>query len=115
MSDTLTRDELPLKEAVRLGLVKYSTGLKYIHEGTLAARKCGREWFVDRSALEGLTADPDLLTSVDPNVDELLAELRDPVREWAKAQAASAPPMSARDARLVAAIFRRTAKVGAIG
>lgn len=115
MSDTITIDELPLKEAVRLGLVKYSTGLKYIHEGTLAARKCGREWYVDRASLEGLTADPDLLTKVDPNVDELVEDLSDPVREWAREQAESAPPMSAKDARLVAAIFRRTAKAGAAG
>ena len=34
---------------------------------------------------------------------------------WALEQAASAPPMNAREARVVAAIFRRTAKAGVVG
>lgn len=113
MHDTISRDELSLKDAVREGLIAYSTAHKYIHEKSLPARKIGREWHVRRADLEALADSSVAIT--DPDPDELLAALSDPVREWAKAQAASAPPMNAKDARLVAAIFRRTAKGGAIG
>lgn len=112
LSDNDIRDELSLKDAVKAGLIAYSTGLKYIREKTLPARKVGREWFILRADLDAM-ANPDPITVVDPSVDELSAALSDSVREWARAQAATAPPMTARDARLVAAIFRRTARVSA--
>lgn len=100
----MPEDTLNLKEAVREGLVAYSTALRDIHEGTLPAMKVGRQWVLDRADLEALS-DPTAV--VEPDGDDLSSELSDPVREWARAQAATAPPMSARDARLVAAIFRR--------
>lgn len=84
----------------------YSTVRKYLTGGLLlSAQKVGREWRFDRAELEGIGRRA-VRVDIEPDVDQL----GDSVREWALEQAKSAPPMSAKDARLVAAIFRRAAR-----
>ncbi|GAA4746484.1 hypothetical protein [Gordonia alkaliphila] len=97
-------------DAVRHGWA-YSTVRKHLTGGLLlSAVKVGREWRFDPEELEGLGR-----RAIPVHVEPDVTELSDPVRNWALEQASSAPPMSAREARLVAAIFRRAAAGGAEG
>ncbi|GAC78765.1 hypothetical protein SAMN04488550_2893 [Gordonia malaquae] len=88
----------------------YSTVRKYITDGLMpSAEKVQGQWRFDRAELEALRE------PVPADIAPAVEVLSDPVREWTLEQVASAPPMNAREARVVAAIFRRTAKAGVAG
>ncbi|MFT3715626.1 MAG: helix-turn-helix domain-containing protein [Gordonia sp. (in: high G+C Gram-positive bacteria)] len=81
----------------------YSTVYRHLRHGLVpSAAKVGREWRFERAELEALR-------SPSPGAQPAVDQLSDPVREWARRQAADAPPMRLDEARVVVALFTRTA------
>lgn len=93
---TLTQRYLSLREASDLGFGGVSTFRKKIAAGELPAVRVGRQYRVLQSDLEVLAEPVSSKTSAIP----------DPIREWAREVAASAPPLTASQAAEVARIIR---------
>lgn len=92
-------DPVSLLDAVAAGYGGYSTLRKHARAGLVASEKVGRRVYLERSDLDHLR-EP---TPVEPRAADPLDTV---IREWAERQAVTAPPMSARDALIVARILR---------
>lgn len=80
-----------------------ATIYRRIQSGLLQAVADGPSYLVDRVDLERVFEPLAVAPSGDPA--ELTADLSDPVREWVLEQVKAAPPMDAREARVVARLI----------